>query len=241
MKNLKKALLGTALAGSLVVGAGFGTYSWFTAETSATGTIDNGTLTLGEMGTLFEHDNFAPSQLLIGEWNKIENTGSLDQVLKATYTHSVDKEANVSKYKVGYLAVKFKETNQPGVDKIKDWKLRIGGILNGTTNPTQSIAKAASDSSDYEVIEGVLSDSEVQGLMKAQEAGGNSKTIELGDGKKFWKLKNNEYIGIIFGVKLSDKAGNEFQGAHYDATFKVEAKQTDDGAMYQSEIDATKK
>jgi spore coat-associated protein N len=31
----------------------------------------------------------------------------------------------------------------------------------------------------------------------------------------------------MFGVKLMDTAGNEYQGAQYDATFKVEARQTD--------------
>lgn len=240
MKSLKKALLGTALAGTLVVGASYGTYSWFTAEQSATGEIVNGTLTLGEMGSLFEHTNFAPSQLLISEWNTVDNTGSLDQELLATFTHSVNKEVNVSKYKVGYLAIKFKEKDE-GVFKVKDWKLRLGGILNGTTNPARTMAKAA-DNAGYEVVEGVLSDEQVQTMMKAQaEGGSNSKVIKLGNGEngKFWRLKSDESIGIIFGVKLSEKAGNDFQGAKYDATFKVEAKQTDEGALYQSEIDGT--
>ncbi|SFA92316.1 MULTISPECIES: hypothetical protein [unclassified Bacillus (in: firmicutes)] len=240
MKSLKKALLGTALAGTLVVGASYGTYSWFTAEQSASGTISNGTLALGEMGSLFAHENFAPSQLLISEWNTVENTGSLDQRLLATFSHSVDKEVNVSKYKVAYLAIKFKEKEE-GVLKVKDWKLRLGGILNGTTNPAKTMAKAA-DNADYEVVEGVLSDEQVQTIMKAQaEGGSNSKVIKLGNGDngKFWNLKSDEQIGIIFGVKLSEKAGNDFQGANYTAEFKVEAKQTDDGAMYQSEINGT--
>jgi hypothetical protein len=34
MKKVKKALIATSLAGALVASAGFGTYSWFTAEKS---------------------------------------------------------------------------------------------------------------------------------------------------------------------------------------------------------------
>jgi len=36
-------------------------------------------------------------------------------------------------------------------------------------------------------------------------------------------------------VWLSERAGNEYQVVKYDAEFKVEAKQTDNGAEYQSE------
>lgn len=233
MKSLKKALLGTALAGTLVVGAGYGTYSWFTAQSQATGTIDNGTLALGELQPLFAQIGFAPSQLLFSDFNIIENTGDVDQQLKATFTHSVDK-ANVSKYKVGYVAIKYKE--KPDGDVIKDFKIRIDNLING--NPTRSKAALASNA-DYELVEGVLTTEEVQSLMKAQDDGAKtSKTINLGNGN-FWELEDDQYIGITFGVKLSEKAGNEYQGAHYNAEFKVEAKQVDEGAEFQSETDAT--
>lgn len=232
MKNIKKALIGTALAGSLVASAGFGTYSWFTSETQATGTIENGTLTLGEMGPLFNHQNFAPSQLLVGDWNTIENTGSLNQVLKATYHHEITPgQAGISKYKVGYIALKFKE--KPNKDVLKDWELRLGGIFNGTTNPTApSLSKAAS--SEVEVSEGILSDVEAQSLTAAKQGPKTEKTFTFGNGDNnpFWNLKNNEFIKIIFGVKLDDSAGDEFQGVKYDATFKVIGKQTDEGAQF---------
>lgn len=230
MKLWKKALIGTALAGTLVAGTGFGTYSWFTAEKTAKGTIVNGTFSLGELGQLFKHEQFAPSQLLMGDWNTVENTGSMNQVLRATYTHKVDNaELNVNKYKVGYMALKFKE--KPDGDVLKASKNKLEALLNGTTNPIN--AKLA-DSSPYETESGILSDEQVQSLTK-QQGDISSKVITLGDGNKFWKLKKNEKIDIIFGVKLSESAGNKYQGVKYDAEFKVEAKQTDNGAKYKSE------
>ncbi|PLR77244.1 hypothetical protein CU633_11920 [Bacillus sp. V3-13] len=235
MKNVKKALIGTALAGTLVVGAGFGTYSWFTDQSQATGTIENGTLTLGEMGSLFEHTNFAPSQVLLSNWNTVKNTGSLDQVLRATYTHSVDG-ASISKYKVGYLAVKY--TEKPGKDKLKDWELRIQKkFFSGETNPAVMSAAAAEEG--YEIKEGILTEEEVQQLAKA-EASGTSRTLTLGEGG-FWKLNDNQYIDIIFGVKLLDTAGNEYQGATYNANFLVEAKQTDNGAEFGPAVEEEQK
>ncbi|CRK80825.1 hypothetical protein [Neobacillus massiliamazoniensis] len=232
MRKWQKTLIGSALAGTLVVGAGIGTYSWFTAESKSAGTIVNGTFSLGELQPLFNHDQFAPSQLLFSDWNTIKNTGSMDQVLRATYSHKIDHaNVNINKYKVGYIALKYKE--KPNGDVLKDYKYKLDALLNGTTNPISSFAKA--DPSNYEVETGVLSDSEVQSLMKA-EGDKSSKVITLGDGKKFWKLKTDEYIDIIFGVKLSENAGNDYQGVKYDAEFKVEAKQTDNGAKYQSEL-----
>jgi spore coat-associated protein N len=226
MKKAKKALLGTALAGALVVSAGFGTYSWFTDVKTANGTIDNGTLTLGMDTELFAHQNFAPSQMLISDFKKIDNTGSLDQILRASYTHSVDK-ASVKKYKVGYLAVKYVE--RPNETVLKDIALAYQkGFDKGVTNPVLPMA-AAKSAASYEVEGGVLTEEEAS-AMKAQAAN-HEKTIHFGQGK-FWKLKDNQNIEIMFFVKLQDSAGNEYQGAHYDAEFKVEAKQTDDGAEF---------
>ncbi|MFG6496218.1 TasA family protein [Fictibacillus sp. UD] len=226
MRVAKKAFLGTALAGALVVSAGFGTYSWFTDVKTANGTIDNGTLTLGMDTELFKHTNFAPSQMLVSDFKKIDNTGSLDQTLRASYTHSVDK-ASVRKYKVGYLAVKYAE--RPNETVLKDMAIAFQkGFDKGETNPVVPNGKSRTAAS-YEVEGGLLSADEAS-AMKAQAAN-HEKTIHFGEGK-FWKLKDNQNIEIMFFVKLLDSAGNEYQGAHYDAEFKVEAKQTDDGAEF---------
>ncbi|MGW8786569.1 hypothetical protein [Heyndrickxia sporothermodurans] len=70
MKKMKKALLGTTLVGALVVSAGFGTYSWFTSETNASGQIANGSLQLNNGQNITEKIidgvDFAPSQLKYG-------------------------------------------------------------------------------------------------------------------------------------------------------------------------------
>ena len=65
----------------------------------------------------------------------------------------------------------------------------------------------------------------------------NSGEIVFGEGGKdsFWQLDEGQYIDIMIAIKLDENAGNEYQGATYDATFNVMAKQTDDGAKYENE------
>ncbi|MGG3470161.1 hypothetical protein ABES02_22080 [Neobacillus pocheonensis] len=234
MKKLQKVLLGTAIAGTLVAGAGIGTYSWFNAEKEAVGAIDNGTFFLGEMGQLFQHEKFAPSQILFSDFNTVENTGNMNQLLRATYTHKVNSEnVSVNKYKVGWFAMKMKE--KPSGDEVKAIQERLGAIVNGNAVATNSakIGKAT-----YEVDQGVYTENEAQTLAKQGKV--TSKTLTLGDGTKFWRLKEDEHILIMFAVKLSENAGNQYQGVKYDASFKVEAKQTDAGAMYQSDMNVPK-
>ncbi|MDR7073339.1 TasA family protein [Fictibacillus barbaricus] len=229
MNKAKKALLGTALAGAMVVSAGFGTYSWFTDVKEANGTIQNGTLTVGMDSNLFAHQNFAPSQMLISNWKTIQNTGSLDQQLRATYTHSIDKEAGIGKYKVGYMAIKYSVKPDAGTEAAFKEKFQRG-FDKGITNPVMDQGLVAAKSK-YEVVSGTISAEEAQGLAKAASM---SKTLNFGKGK-FWQLNEGENIDILFAVKLLDTAGNEYQGANYSATFKVEAKQTDNGAEFETE------
>lgn len=226
MIKVKKILIGTALSGILVASAGIGTYSWYTAQKEAAGQIVNGTFSLGDMGQLFQHEKFAPSQLLMSDWNSINNTGDLDQLLRVTYTHSVDNNAvNVKKYKVGYIAVKSKLKPDGTYKEVT--KAKLNALLNGTTN----MVTAASDNG-YTTAGAILTSSADPNAIVT------SKTSTLGDGSKFWSLKPGEHIDIIFGVKLSENAGNEFQGVKYDANFKVEAKQTDNGSQYQADLGA---
>jgi spore coat-associated protein N len=247
MKNIKKALLGTALAGSLIVGAGIGTYSWYTAESHASGTIQTGNFGLSQMGNLFDQKQFAPSQVIFSETQTLENTGSLPQILKATYTHKVD-QANLSKYKVGYIAYKYKDNQS--TEEPKQIKDKLNAVLNGTFNivdsnaPSKSLSLNAASTPSVEMDQGVFDGQQLQSLSvkAANKAGVMEKTIIIGDGdkQKFWTLKKNEHIEIRFAVKLSENAGMEYQNVKYDATFDVEAKQVDPGALYQSEIDAAK-
>ncbi|MDY0410156.1 hypothetical protein ACFFIS_01770 [Virgibacillus soli] len=222
MKKWKKVLLGTALAGTLTIGAGFGTYSWFTAETSATGTLVNGTFSLGEMGQLFDHEQFAPSQLLFSESQTVENTGDLDQILRATYTHQINKDIDINPYTVGYTAYKYK--GKPDESVLEDQIYELEKLLEGITNP---VAPSAVDP-DVQVVMGILTDGNIHKL----NGNNASETITLGDGDEFWQLASDEYIDIVFGVKLNENAGNDYQGVQYNAEFKVQAKQTDNGAQY---------
>ena len=247
MKNFKRVLIGTALAGSLVVGAGYGTYSWFTAQTSATGTIDNGTLALGDMGVnLFKQEKFAPSKTVESDLKTIDNTGSLNQILKATYNQKItgpggealcanQSSAVISKYKVYYLAIKYQEKPKPEV--VVDTRSNILKLINESTNG--SLAQSVvTENPSYEVVQGELTAQEVQGLMSSKQTSPTEKTFILGNGDNdsFWTLTPKQHIDIQLFVKLANNAGNEFQGIHYDGTFKVEAKQTDTGAKFQSEI-----
>src|SRR5699024_4448482 len=110
MKKTKRLLIVTALSGILIATAGLGTYSWFTSESNAQGTMESGVLEINDGGDieepLFSGAKFSPSQLQYGNWISISNSGDLDTHLKTTYTHSVDK-ASLEAYEVGYMAMKY--------------------------------------------------------------------------------------------------------------------------------------
>lgn len=236
MKNVKKALLATSLAGALVVSAGYGTYSWFTSSTEAAGTIENGTLSVnnGESIStpLFTGESFAPSQYVLGNFVTIDNTGSMDQQLKLTYTGSVDK-ASAEPYKIYYLAFKYKE--KPSGDVLKNFRQAWErGFFNGNHNPSMSMAKSAAPSlpEGVEVITGEAAIEDAQAMASlAKSSETFDKTYKIGN-DKFFKLKPDQYIDIVFDVKLDQNAGNEYQGAVYDGSLNVQAKQTDQGAKF---------
>lgn len=225
MKKTKNMLLGTALAGTLMLSAGFGTYSWFTSETNAHGEMKNGVLEINDGNDIetpiFSETGFAPSQLQYGEWLSLSNTGDLDAHLKATYIHSVDK-ASLEAYEVGYMAMKY--TVKPGQDVYEDSKIKLDNLFNGTTN--ERSVSLSSQIEGVEIMGNVLSQEEV-----------DSGEIVFGEGgaDSFWQLDEGQYIDIMVGIKLDENAGNEYQGATYKALLNVIAKQTDDGAEYENE------
>ncbi|MGE6257153.1 hypothetical protein ACQKCU_04445 [Heyndrickxia sporothermodurans] len=237
MKKMKKALLGTTLVGALVVSAGFGTYSWFTSETNAAGQIANGTLQLNNGQDMTEKiidgADFAPSQLKYGEWLTIDNTGSQDTHIKATLNQTLDKDINIKKYKVGYIALKYKE--KPSGDVLKASKIKLEKLFDGTTNVVDTLR--ASDG-EIEVAPGVTA---VSGVVGEDGIAGfkavSNKEWVLGEGtnKPFWRLKSDQYIDIVFAVKLDESANNDYQGVKYSADLKVQAKQTDEGSKYDGE------
>lgn len=81
---MKKALIGTMMAGALVIGAGAstGTYSDFFSEANSAGNkIELGTLKLaqtGNVGPLLEGVNLKPGSVVEGNTITVKNDGSLD-------------------------------------------------------------------------------------------------------------------------------------------------------------------
>ncbi|AST94925.1 TasA family protein [Shouchella clausii] len=229
VKSLKLAMIATAFVGALVIVLGSGgSFSWFTGETSATGEIKNGTLEInhGEDidGNIVQAESFAPSQLIFGDWLSIENTGTLDTHLQATYDHSVDLNVPIDAYKVGYIAIKY--TTTPGRDVYEDAQYKLDQLFNGITNEVQSFSHTA-EANGVEVV---------AVLIDEQAYDENADQFVLGDGSlqgpdnEFWQLDEGQYIDLNFGVKLDENAGNEYQGAVYTASLEVLAKQTDQGA-----------
>ncbi|OIK08826.1 TasA family protein [Bacillus sp. MUM 13] len=247
MKNIKKALIATSMAGAVLVSAGYGTYSWFTSETQASGTIQDGTLSVNDGKSittkLFEEKNLAPSEYVSGNPITLDNTGTLDQVLKLTYSASVDK-ASAAPFKIYYIAFKYK--SKPNGNVMKDWQNEWEkGFFKGNHNPAPSLAKSLAAPpalpalpAGVEAVTGELSSADFQSMAAAasnKAAGDGSKQYTIGD-DKFFTLKSDQFIDIIFDVKLDENAGNEYQAATYSAKLTAEAKQTDDGAKYASEI-----
>lgn len=236
MKKVKRALLGTTLAGALIVSAGYGTYSWFTSETNAAGQIANGTLQLNNGQNITEKvidgADFAPSQLKYGEWMTIDNTGTQDANIRAILSQKLDKDVNIKKYKVGYIALKYKE--KPSGDVQKAAKIKLDKLFDGTTNVVESQAF----SNDAEILPGVYA---VTGIVGEEGVAGykavSDKKWQLGDGtnQAFWRLKSDQYIDVMFAIKLDETANNDYQGVKYSADLKVQAKQTDDGSKYDGE------
>ncbi|PEK98841.1 hypothetical protein [Bacillus sp. AFS017336] len=241
----KKALLGTTLAGAVAVAASYGTYSWFTSETTAKGKITNTIVQLnnGEdiKGSIVEAENFAPSQLVFGDWLTIDNTGTADTFLQAKLQQSLDKPLPLNKYKVGYVALKYKV--KPTEEVLKESQTKLEELFEGTTNEVHPSLAPAELPKGVEMVTGFLNAPTAAGFVAtgaaANSAAAGNKTLLLGDGaepgedNEFWNLETDEYIDISFGVKLDESAKNDYQGVAYSANLSVKAKQKDDGALYK--------
>ena len=237
MFKLKNAFLGSALVGAIVVSGSFGTYSWFTSQTNASGEITNGTLEINnsqDMQTkIIEATGFAPSQLKYGEWLKIKNTGDMDAYLKATYNQSLSTDVPLDAYKVGYIAYKFSEGEEMTEDILEESRIYLDQLFNGTTNEVTQASKKIAPG--VEMVVGFVDEAQVEAAAKG--VAGKVQMV-LGDGSKegekhkFWQLNDDQYIDLSFAIKLDENAGNEYQGVTYSSNLNVTAKQMDDGAKY---------
>ncbi|MGG1678222.1 hypothetical protein ACIFOT_21150 [Neobacillus sp. NRS-1170] len=228
MNNVKKALIATSLAGALVVSAGYGTYSWFTAEKSVTSQIKNGTFTLGEASSpLYNHEKFAPSQLLMSNWISFQNTGDLDQFYKVTNTETLNMPSgSLANYHYrGWffeVPISYELTDADKAVFENDIKNALGGnpvAKTAFTAPALPLPKGSSAQ--------VVDSEEDAAKMAAAATTTRINTVP-------WErlLPAGYKIMVIYGVKLNENAGNEYQGAVYNSTVKVFSKQTDAGAQY---------
>lgn len=247
----KKVLLGTTLAGAVAVSASYGTYSWFTSQTTAKGKITNAVVELNNSknmkGSVVEAENFAPSQLVFGDWLTIDNTGTVDTFLQAKLQQTLNKPLSLDAYKVGYVALKYKV--KPTEEVLKETQDKLEELFEGTTNEVSRSQSPVELSNGVEMVTGYVN---APGALKSSTgaksfatAAANSavvdgkKDILLGDGaesgqdNEFWNLETDEYIDISFGVKLDESANNDYQGVKYSANLSVTAKQKDDGALYE--------
>lgn len=101
MKKVKRALLGTAIAGAVVVGASAGTFAWFNASYTVSGEITNHTLTINDELEATEELDFDNKMLAPGrtvnDSFSIKNTGSMEQILRVSanlglYDDNTEKE-----------------------------------------------------------------------------------------------------------------------------------------------------
>ncbi|MBO9128801.1 hypothetical protein [Bacillus sp. 165] len=233
--KMKKVLVGTTLAGVMTAAASYGTYSWFTSTVTATGDVTNAVLQLnnGEenLGEVLSAKKFAPSQLVWGNWLTIDNTGNVDALLEATLQQTINKDASLDAYKVGYVALKY--TVKPTEEVLKASQYKLQQLFKGTTNEvTRTLA--AGDSINLgdgvELVSGFVEPSAVQARAMNEKIDLLGDGAEAGKTNKFWKLNPNQYIDIQFAFKLDEHAGNEYQGAKYKMNFTVTAKQADEGA-----------
>ncbi|OMF56548.1 hypothetical protein BK139_14720 [Paenibacillus sp. FSL R5-0490] len=206
MKKMKKALLGTALAGTLVIGAGAGTYSWFNAEYKASGQITNHTLEINDTTTdsdvLFaEAESLAPGRSVSDSFS-IENTGSLEQVLRTKFDLALydENDQNIgSPDKSGYtIDAKFTFTR------------------NGTT-----YAPLTFEGIDAQQLDRIL---------------GNNQWLPDADGLEnlgeVFYFQPKDKIDVVLDVNLLGSAGNEYQGKKLKGNLEVDGKQIDAGAQY---------
>ncbi|WP_240373978.1 CalY family protein [Bacillus piscicola] len=206
MKKTKKVLIATTMAGVLAVGAGFGTFSWFTAsQASSEGQVDAGTLLLNDISeySVFSHENIQPidptlnpEMIVEGDTINVQNTGSLDMVPRLR------------------LDVEVRDADWNLAPQLTDEYMVTMNFKRNDMNWEESITKPVSAFLSRDFIDPAWFPSD-DGFIH-----------ELGAGDSF---------DVSFDVYLNKDAGNEYQGSHLTGKLIVEGKQTVDGAEYENQ------
>jgi spore coat-associated protein N len=206
MKNIKKALIGTTLAGVLIAGAGAGTYSWFNASYKASGEITNHTLTINDVtdasDKLFEDsEKLAPSRFVEDSFS-IENTGTMNQIVRAKLD----------------LALFDGETNIGTPDK-SVYSIDVTGTFtrDGQTHNISLPGISAQELDDFIGNNTWIPD----------ENGAD----DLGEEAYF---QPGDKLDLNLKVTLDEGAGNEYQGLTLKGAVEVDGRQVDDGSQFGS-------
>jgi spore coat-associated protein N len=205
MKNVKKALIGTALAGTLVIGAGAGTYSWFNAEYKVSGEVTNHTLEIND-STASSETLFAGAGMLapgrdVSDSFSIENTGSMEQIIRAKMDLALYDENNV---------------NVGSPDK-------SGYTLDATFTFTR-------DGNTY----GPYPFNDIPAQRLDELLGNNTwlpSSSGLDIGEVFY-FHPGDKLDVDLDVNLLGTAGNEYQGMTLKGALEVDGKQTDANAEF---------
>ncbi|WP_110111583.1 hypothetical protein [Bacillus sp. CGMCC 1.16541] len=248
MNNVKKALVGTALAGTLVVGAGFGTYSWFTSNATVSGEVENTNIKLKGGGTFnFAAEKLAPSRTKVAEnWVTVENESDDKEVRLKVDVESVlsgGKEGiNFSQYRSGGVVV-FNTSPAPFFDKAYEEALKTY-LAHSNPGPA-ALTNFISDLQhrftglDVNIVEinrgnigninaftrDISSDKMVVGVISEETMADlvreKISKEELFDGI----ITNAHNVHFLFGTHLKKTAGNDYQGAKVNMKFDVTARQ----------------
>jgi spore coat-associated protein N len=205
MKNVKKALIGTALAGTLVIGAGAGTYSWFNAEYKVSGEVTNHTLEINDStessDILFEtSEKLAPGRTVNDSFS-IENTGSMKQIIRAKMDLALyDKNG-----------VNIGSPDKSGYSLDATFTFTRGGTTFGPY---------AFENIPAQQLDDLL---------------GNNTWLPSDSGLDIGEVFNfhpGDKLDVDLDVNLLGSAGNEYQEKTLKGALEVDGKQTDAGAEF---------
>ncbi|WP_096156686.1 hypothetical protein [Bacillus sp. FJAT-45066] len=256
MTKVKKAVLGTALAGAIVAGAGFGTYSWFTGSTEAHGVVDNAIVEITGGGqATFDYSSgyLAPSRSQIAEgWKTIANNSTDIKInLDATFTGKLygSEGIDFSQYRSAAIFVFNEEANgvtdagfidsafREYLEENDDENLEMEKMFQDFYGATMHVIYIETEEDLGELEETLADGKPVMALMSngyiqeqlAEATDGSGDAVKVLEKGLFFgeKMLQTEYVHVLFGTALKDTAGNAYQSAKMDFDIHIAANQVD--------------